>query len=56
MTFLQDDSTPEADTPPHFAHANGVRLCYDSFGAATDPPLLGSSSFRVEPNTQNSWS
>ena len=40
MTFLQDDSTPEADTPPHFAHANGVRLCYDSFGTATDPPLL----------------
>ncbi len=27
-------------TPPAFAQANGIRLCYDTFGAADAPPLL----------------
>ena len=27
-------------TPPAFADANGLKLCYDTFGEATAPPLL----------------
>ena len=27
-------------TPERFAEANGIRLCYDSFGDPADPPLL----------------
>ena len=32
---LESDKMPE-----RFADANGIRLCYDSFGAAADAPLL----------------
>jgi len=33
-----DAMTPH--TPERFVEANGIRLCYDSFGAAGAPPLL----------------
>ena len=32
--------TPEARTPPAFAKANGIELCYDTFGDAGSPALL----------------
>src|SRR5262245_1437177 len=30
----------DARATPQFASANGIRLCYDSFGDAAAPPLL----------------
>jgi pimeloyl-ACP methyl ester carboxylesterase len=32
--------TPTPDGPEQFAHANGVELCWDSFGDSAAPPLL----------------
>ena len=30
----------EEHTGPAFAQANGVRLCYETFGKPSDPPLV----------------
>ena len=33
-------SKPIAHSPEQFAKANGIELCYDTFGDRKDPPLL----------------